>query len=139
MTLRARLDGDRGTGVVGSLAAVVVFLSFLLLASHVLIALYARSTVSAAGYDAARQVASRTVDHTDPAATGAAQRRAEDRLRQLLGRMGDGADISWNVGTDSVSVRIRAEVPHLGVPGLARPPGLTSIDRSFTVRIEGLR
>lgn len=135
----ARRRRDDGTGMIGSLAAVVVFLSFLLLASHVLVGLYARSVVNAAGFDAARQVASRTVDHGDPASVGAAEARAEARLRNLLGAMGREAEVSWRVSPDTVTLRVRVDVPRVGVPGLVGATGLETVDRSFAVRVEDLR
>ncbi|MBX3285681.1 MAG: hypothetical protein KF703_10085 [Actinobacteria bacterium] len=139
MTSRAHASAEDGTGLVGSLATVVVFVSLLLFAAHVLVALYARSVVSAAGFDAARSVASREVDHGDPVAVAAAQQQADVQLRRLLGRMGDRAQVSWQVDPDVVELRIEVPVPGLGVPGLDRPLGLEEIERVFTVRVEDVR
>ena len=125
--------------MIGSLAAVSVFLAFLLLSSQVLVTLYARSVVNAAGFDAARRVASREVDHDDPEAVALAQQRAEKRLRDLLGAMGDDADLTWRSDTDSISLRVRVRVPEVSVPGLTRASDLLAIDREYTVRIERLR
>jgi hypothetical protein len=134
-----RLRDDRGTGVIGSLAGVLVLLAFLLLSSQVLVTLYARSVVNAAGFDAARQVAARAVDHADPTAVARAQDAADRRLRSLLGRMGADAELSWSLDATSVSLRVRVRPPGVTVPGLAWSPGLLTIDRRYTVRLEQLR
>ena len=134
-----RLRGDQGTGMIGSLAAVLVFLALLLLSSQVLLNLYARSVVNAAGFDAARQVASRNVDHADASAVALAQRGAERRLRSLLGQMGDDAELTWRSDATSVSLRVQVSPSRVSVPGLARSWGPPPIDREFTVRMEGLR
>lgn len=131
--------GEAGTGLIGSLAAVVVFLAFLLLSTQILLALYARSVVSAAGYDAARRVASRHVDHTDPRAVIRAQEIAGRELRGLLGPVGDHATITWSTTPRSVQLRVRLEVPNVGLRPLTRPLGLMTVDRTFEVRTEDLR
>lgn len=125
--------------MIGSLAAVLVFLAFLLLGSQVLVSLYARSVVNAAGFDAARQVASRDVDHGDPAAVARARQRADRRLRDLLGPMGEAADLTWRSDAASVSLRVQVRPPLVSVPGLIQPPSLLSIDREYTVRIEDVQ
>lgn len=121
--------------MIGSVAGVLVFLAFLLLSSQVLVSLYARSVVNAAGFDAARQVASRDVDHGDPAAVARVRQRAEQRLRDLLGPMGEAAYLTWRFDAATVSLRVQVRPPLVSVPGLNRPPSL-SIDREYTVRIE---
>lgn len=125
--------------MIGSLAAVLVFLALLLFSSQVLVALYARSVVNAAGFDAARQVASRDVDHGDPVAVSRAQHRAEARLRSLLGSIGEDADLAWQLDADSVSLRVRVDLPRIGHLVLTRPPDLMQIDRTYVVRLEHLR
>jgi Flp pilus assembly protein TadG len=136
--MRRRLRHDRGTGMIGSLAAVLVFLAFLLLSAQLLATLYARSVVNAAGFDAARQVASRDVDHADPDSVARARRRADQRLRALLGPMGDEAELTWASDGTSVSLRVQVRPPQVPVPGLARR-GRVEIDRRYTVRLEQLR
>ena len=46
-----RVTGDRGTSMLGSMAAVVVFLLFLLFAVQLLFGLYTRSAVTGVAYD----------------------------------------------------------------------------------------
>ena len=52
-----RLRGERGSGIVSSLAGVTMFLAFLLLAVHVVVGLYAMSIVTDAAAMGARRVA----------------------------------------------------------------------------------
>lgn len=65
---RHRLVGEAGTGLLGTLVGVTIFLVLALLAVQVLFDLYARSALSAAIFDAARN------------------RRRLGRGRQSLGR-----------------------------------------------------
>jgi hypothetical protein len=48
------LRADAGTGMVGTLSGFGAFMGFLLLATQLLVHLYASSAVTAAAYDAAR-------------------------------------------------------------------------------------
>ena len=89
----SRLRGDRGSGVVSSLAGVAAFLAFLLLAVHVIVGLYATSVVTDAAADAARRVAG-TALTTDPTAA------AEAQVRKALGRLGEGASVRVTIGDD---------------------------------------
>ena len=57
---------ERGAGLVGTVAGITVILVLLLFATQVLVDLYARSAVTAAAYDAARQVAAARIEHTTP-------------------------------------------------------------------------
>jgi hypothetical protein len=122
--------------MVSTTAAVTAFLVFLLFAVQLTVNLYARSTVAAAGYDAARAVAGSDVDHTDAASITSARRRAERILRDLLGELGDHADLRWEVGTEAVRLRIVAVAPGILPTSLVGGPGLRRIERTFVVRIE---
>lgn len=133
---RTRLHSERGTGLIGSTAGIAVFLIFLLFAVQLTVDLYARSSVSAAGYDATRSVAARQVDHDDPASVRRAVARAEKGLRQLLGDLGRRATLTWQVKDDQVRLRIRADTPAIVPRTLGADTGLGSIDRTFVVRIE---
>lgn len=133
---KARLRSERGTGLIGTTAGVAVFLIFLLFAVQLTVDLYARSSVSAAGYDAARSVAARQVDHDDQASVRRAMRRAERGLRDLLGDLGREAKVIWQVGEDQVRLRIRADTPTIVPRALGAETGLGHIDRTFVVRIE---
>lgn len=113
-----------------------MFLLFLLFAVQLITNLYATSTVSAAGYDAARFVASRQVDHRDPAAVAQAELLAEQQLRALLGGMGRQADLSWEVTGSSVRLTIHVRAPAILPSTLDGGAGRRVIDRTFAVRIE---
>ena len=139
-----RRDGggrpDAGQGLVGAVAGVVVFLAFLLFAVHLVISLYATSTVTSNAYDAARAVAAADIDHGDAAAVAAAQRQAELDVRANLGDYAERVEpFDWS-GTDGdvVRLRIRADNPSFliyATGGL----GLDAIDRTVTVRVERVR
>lgn len=131
--------GERGTGLIGSTAGALAFVGFLLFAVQVTTHLGTTSTVTAAGYDAARAVASRRVDHGDPAAVAAAQVAAERNLRLLLGDPDGRVALTWSVGPDTVRLRITTPGPDLLPEGVARGAGLGEIDRTFVVRIERSR
>lgn len=137
--LPRHLHAEAGTGLIGSAAGVAVFLVFLLFAVQFSVNLYATSSVNAAGFDAARTVASRRVDHRDAGSVQAAQLEAERNLRQLLGQVGREADVSWSIGSGSVRLRLVVDAPRILPSSLARETGLRDIDRTFVVRIEEIR
>lgn len=118
-----------------------MFLAFLLFAVQIVLGLYATSTVTAVGNDAARRVASGDVDHGDPAAVAQAQGRAEGQARRQLGRFGRGVSFDWS-GSDDRTIRLHlhANVPRTGFGRLvSRPIGLDVVDRTITVRVERVR
>ncbi len=136
-----RRQREEGTGLVGTVAGVAVFLVLLLVAVQLLFNLYATSTVTSVGYDAARQVASDRVDHANPGAVGDAEARVERRARQQLGRYGRRVSFSW-AGTDAATVRLRIQATHPRVgfgQFIARPLGFDTIDRTIVVRAEQFR
>jgi len=114
-------------------------LLFMLAAVQLLVNLYMVTTVSAAGFDAARIVASRQVDHQDHGSVRAAQARAESRFRSLVGRSADNADLRWNVNTQTVTLQVVVSPPSILPTSLGRDVAFGSIDRSFTVQVEELR
>lgn len=124
----------------GAVAGVIVFLAFLLFAVHLVISLYATTTVTSSAYDAARAVASADIDHDDPAAIAAAQRQAELDMRANLGDYAERVEpFDWS-GTDGdvVRLRIRADNPSFliyATGGL----GYDTIDRTVSVRVERVR
>ncbi len=130
---------EHGTGLIGSAAGTTVFLLFLLFAVQLITNLYATSTVSAAGYDAARFVASRQVDHRNPDAVAHAKLQAEEQLRALLGGMGRQADLSWEVTGSSVRLTIHVRAPGILPSAMDGGAGRRVIDRTFAVRIEQQR
>jgi hypothetical protein len=130
--------GERGTAVIGSTAGVAVFLVLLLFAVQLLTNLYATTTVTAAGLDAARTVAARDVDHTSPAEVGAAAARAEAGFRHLTGPVGQRAQLSWAVDGETVRLRVRADSPTILPSRWGARLAFGRIDRTFVVRIEDL-
>lgn len=133
--LRAR-HPEAGTGLIGTMAAVAAFLLFLLAAVQLAVNLFATSTVSAAGYDSARLVASRHVDHEDPRALAEAQDRAEARFRRLVGEAADEADLTWTTTATTVRLRVVLDPPGILPRALGVDLGFDHLDRTFEVRIE---
>ena len=126
---RARQDG---TGLVSTLAGVLVFLVLLMLATQVLFDLYARSTVTAVAYDAARVVAG--------ADSGAgAVVVAESQARAGLGHYADGATFTWAVDNDVVQLRVKVQNPSLLPPVFKHALGIDTVDRTVRVRVERVR
>jgi Flp pilus assembly protein TadG len=130
---------ERGVGLIGSVAGLLVFLAFMLLAVQTLVALHARSAVTDAAYHGARAVAGARVDHTDPVATAAARVDAEAGVRDLLGRYGDTVELDWAGSTDdTVALTVRARPPSFLWDAL-RGPGRAIVERTVRVRVEELR
>ena len=129
-------SAESGAGLLGTLLGVTTFLVLLLFAVHVVVNLYAASTVTAVAFDAAREVAG---------ADGGrgAERVAEARARRVLGRAGqpDVLQLAWAYPStdgdgqpDLVELHVRAESPSRFLPGVALP--LSSVDRTIRVRLE---
>lgn len=132
-------DPEAGTGLIGTAAGVAVFLVLLLFSVQLAVNLYATSTVTAAGYDSARVVASSDVDHSDPAGVFAARARAEARFHHMLGAAADGATFTWDLTGDAVRLRVRMDPPGILPSSLGSRIGFDHIDRTFVARIEELR
>jgi hypothetical protein len=129
-------DGEEGAGLLSTLVGVTAFLVLLLFAVHVVLNLYAASTVTAVAFDAAREVAGAD-------AGPGAQAAAEARARHVLGRSGqpDVLRLSWAYPStdgdgepDLVELRVVAESPSAFLPGVDLP--LASVDRTIRVRLE---
>lgn len=125
---------EKGIGLVGSLAGVVAFLTFLLFAVQLAYDLYATSAVTSAAYDAVRVVAGADAAHDD-----AARERAEADVRRVLGRYGDRVTFSWEVTDVAVALRVQATNPSFLPAALRRPMRLDSVDRTVRARIERLQ
>jgi hypothetical protein len=110
-----------------------VFLLLLFFAVQLTINLYARSQVTAAGFDAARHVAGYDNDQRREAAAA----HAETRLRSMLGSMGDDVRIEWDFSDpDVVRLHLVLTPPSIA-PALVRGAvGLDQIDRTIIVRAE---
>ena len=129
----ARLRGDAGTGLFSMVAAVVVFLVFLLFTVQLLVGLYGRSVVTSAAYDGASRVAGHR--SSDPAS---ARADAEERVRQEVGDMNLSFD--WSASTiDTVVLRVQADNPRFAFPGFGGPLATDHIDRTVSVRVERVR
>jgi hypothetical protein len=120
---------ERGTGLVASIAGVTVFLAFLTVGVQVLVDLYQTSVVTAVGYDVARSVATRPDQPLEPASA---------RVRELLGGVGDEAELTWDVDDAAGVVRLHLVVPtrRFLLPIVAGPLGIDEVDRTITVRME---
>lgn len=122
----SRTSAEDGVGLVSSLTGVTVFLVLLLFAVHLVLNLYATSTVTAAAFDAARVVAGRDGDEAE----------AEGRARELLdGYSAEDLTFEWTYTPDFVELRVVANHPTDLLPGV--PYG--TVDRTIRVRLERLR
>lgn len=133
----SRRAGDRGTGVISSLAGTTVFLGFLFFAVQLLFNLYATSVVTANAYDAARHVASSSIDHGNARSAAQARVTAEAEARGRMGRYATRVRaFDWSRTTpDAVRLRIRADNPNLLLFGAASL-GFDHVDRTIVVRTE---
>ena len=126
-TTSATDGGERGAGLLPTVAGVAVFLVLLLFAVQVLLNLYATSVVTGAAYDAARTVAA---TGGDPMAVEG----AEDHARSVMGRYGDRVEFEWDVAGDDVVLHVSAENRMFAFPG-----GVQRLDRTVRARIECVR
>lgn len=135
-----RAPRDRGQSLIGTTAALVVFLTFLMFAVHLAVNLYANSTVTARAYDAATQVAGADIDHGDPGAVAAAMQAAEADLRTGLGGYSDRIrELDWTGTTDDVvQLRLVVDNPSFLIFS-AGGVGVETIDKTVRVRVERVR
>ena len=123
---------QRGSGVFGTMFGLFVFLLLLLVAVNVIYALYARSMVTNAALDAARDVAGHGAAEDRDAA-----RAAEDtEFRERIG-LGDGARLEWSADDpDVVVVRVIAAPPSMLPRALGDVFGIGTTDREVRIRVE---
>jgi hypothetical protein len=134
---RARRS-QRGAGLLGTLSGLTVFLVLVLFAVQVAIGLYARSLVTAAAYDAARNVAG----YASAGSRLDARRVADDEFHRRLGRFGrDRARLEWEAvdDPDVVRVRVQARHPSLLPAAFTDALGIGATDRRIEVRVERFR
>lgn len=133
-------ERDRGQSLVTSVAAIAVFLAFLMFAVHICVNLYADTTVTANAYDAARRVARADVGEGGRAAVAV---QAEADLRRNLGRYSSRIrDIDWDITADVVALSIRVDNPSFlvfddllgGGDG-----GVGEVRKTVRVRVERVR
>jgi hypothetical protein len=132
---RPAATGERGTGLIGTIAGTTTFLLLLSVALQLLLQLLAASTVHTAAYEAARSAA--TADRPLDAATLAA---AEDHARSVLGDLGDRATFDWDTtDPDAVQLTISTSAPHFLAPVVSGALGWERIERRAVVRREAAR
>jgi hypothetical protein len=125
-TTSTRSADETGSGLLGTLVGVTVFLVLLLFAVQLAVNLYATSAVTTGAYDAARKVAG---------AEGVTPAEAEAAARDLLDE--PELTFTWDTSRDDVVVlRLEARRPSL-LPNVPMP--FQVIDRTVTVRREALR
>ena len=124
---------DRASGVISTTMGVAVFLSLLLLATHVLLNLWVTSTVDAAARDAATRVAL-----SEEADAPSVRQAAIERTRGQLGSIGSRTTFVFEDSARDDSVVLHVHAPGIGlVPALARLiPSLSSVDTRAVVRKE---
>ena len=128
--------GEQGTGLFGSMMAILVFLAFLFFAVQLLSNLYATSVVTANGFDAARTVAAATAEGGCGRDAMAA---AEADVRARMGDAGERLHFDWSGSDDDVvRLHLTAENRRLALFGSAPLP-FTRIDRTIEVRVERFR
>ncbi|HEV2766758.1 MAG TPA: hypothetical protein VGV63_03490 [Acidimicrobiales bacterium] len=136
---RSSSDPEGGSGVVGTLVGVTVFLTLLLFAVHLVLNLYGSSIVTAAAFDAARV---RAGDDGRAVSEAEAERHA---LQLLGGYERDGRlqlwwsypDTDGDGEADVVALRVLAEHPTDFAPRARFP--FQRVDRTVTVRLERVR
>jgi predicted cobalt transporter CbtA len=125
-----RSRADSGTAIVGTVVGFLIFTVLLLLATQVLVRLYATSALTSAATRAAEDVASAP----DPVAGVPA---AEADARSRLGSFGATRTVfTWReVDGGQVVLEVAGRSPEF-LPGL---PGWSRIDRTVIVRTERFR
>ncbi len=128
----SREAGEDGSSAITSVFGVLIFLGFLMLATQVLLHLYATSTVSAVAFDTARRAAA---EGADCASVDAAQ-----RIRRSLGDYGHVIDdpVCTTEGEDTV-VTVTGPTPARLADAFGGGVGLDRIERTARVRTEQFR
>jgi Flp pilus assembly protein TadG len=130
--MRRAAGEQRGSGVFGTMFGLFIFLLLLMVSVNVIYALYARSMVTNAALDAARDVAG-----YGAAADRDAARAAEDAEFRARIALGNDAHLEWSADDpDVVVVRVVASTPSLMPRGLADVFGIGGTDREIRVRVE---
>ena len=122
-----RAQEEDGASLIALSWGVLAFLTFLFLAVHVAVGLYATSTMTAVGHDAARRVA---LAGGSPDAIAA----AESWLGEHLGAGLEVETIEWTIADGEVTLHLRIRRPRLLLGPLT--PASAVIDRTFVVRLE---
>jgi hypothetical protein len=121
-----RVGDEAGTGLLGSIVGVTVFLVLLLFAVQLAMNLYATSVVTSVTFDAARKVAGS--QHGSIA-------QAEADARTLLGGFDDRSlRFTWGGNADVVTLHVLARRPTPLLPNVPFP--FATVDRTVRVRRE---
>ncbi|MGB6056923.1 MAG: hypothetical protein WBF71_01565 [Microthrixaceae bacterium] len=127
---------ERGSGLLGSAIGVAVVIGLLGFAVNVTLGLWARSTVDAVAYDAARRLA--TTDITSHAGASATEAAVIADARAMLGDYGSTVEMEFLQQGDPELVVLRLRAP--GVSLLPRliggGPVVGAIEREIVVRRE---
>jgi len=128
-------ERERGQSLITSVAAIAVFLGFLMFAVHICVNLYANTTVTANAYDAARRVARVSAEGD----RGSAAAKAEADLRENLGGYASRIrELDWAFTDDYVELHIRVENPSFLIFSNA-DVGVGEVEKRIRVRIEKVR
>lgn len=137
MTRPALRCRDRGAGLLGSVAGLLVLILLLMLATEVLLGLYATSTVRATLHDAASRAANQD------AATPAQLARLAAEAEASLGEMGDRTTITLRLVDDDgdglgdvVAGEAVARPPHVVPRSVRRLAGVDEVRAGVRVRVE---
>lgn len=125
-------SGEDGSSAITSIFGLLVFLGFLMLATQVLVHLYATSTVSAVAFDTARRAAAE--------GASCASIDAGAHARQALGGYGQRIDAPVCVDTgDETVVTIEGPTPARFAEAFGNGLGIDRIERTARVRTEQFR
>lgn len=114
----------------------LVLLLLVAWSAHLLVALEATSTVMAVSTDATRRVAAFDVDHDDPVALRAAERRAERDARHRLGRLSSKVTYRWSATPDAIRLAVVIDQPWRLGPGWAPMRAFAHVRRTIVAPIE---
>lgn len=129
----SRLGEEDGVGLIGTISGALVFLTFMFMATHVVVHLFATSVATSAAFEAARAASAE-----GPGGLSAARyAAAEARGLALLGDVGAGATMEVApVGTERVQATVRLDSPVVFGPLVQAVPGLATINRTAEYRLE---
>lgn len=113
-----------------------MLITLLLFALQVAADLSTASAVSAAGYDAARRVASYSVDHHDAVAVARAEVAAEVVLRRAVSGLGTIDQLSWELEGGHVHLHVTVLVRRVAPRAMRAALGLDRIERDLVVTVE---
>jgi hypothetical protein len=117
--------------MVGTAFGALAFLSFLALATYVLVGLYATSVITSVAWDNARLIA----EH--PSNNGVAEQAQSDASRRLRGFKHVDIDVSET--SNDVALHISADRPVLLPAALVSTSGINRINRTVHVRPERMQ